>query len=160
MVLAVGDLPAGWRENVVNVGEERPSLSAAAIWLATSVDIDNLQRWGYEAGFGRRFDLADNQSEICSIAVKFSNIDGAKEAFSHKRGKVAAVASEVEVTQEIGDERAGFDMRLPYAPAGFTAWGIIFRKANVVAMIDCSGPGMFSLDNAVALAQVVEGRMQ
>jgi len=64
--------------------------------------------------------------------------------------------SEVPIAYEIGEERAGF------TGTGVESqwWRIFFRKANILVLVGVEGStGTFSLDNAIAHARIIEGRM-
>lgn len=156
MVLTLSDLPLGWQENIVSIENKLLSLDDAAGVVQTSVD--NLQQYGYDAGFERMFSSADGQLAVVSSVLRFSDNNGAKEALSWGQGKfVIAGYSEVEVTQKIGDECAGYTET---TLAGFTTFAIIFREANVLAGVEVAAPtGRLSFDNVIVLAQIVEGRM-
>lgn len=150
MMLKSTDVPPEFRENVHNT---LLSLDYAAVYtLKTSVD--NLQKWGYKDGYIREF-YADNQTKIDSGVLRFSNVSGAGKAFSWMETLAASELSEVAVTQAIGDERAGYTGTEDEA-VGFM---VLFREANIMAWAEVFGPvGVFSLDNVVTYAQIVESR--
>ncbi len=151
IALKPADVPPEWR---ADVQEGSMTLENAAVALGTSVD--NLQKWGYEAGFGSMLETADGRSAIACAVARFSGVGGARETFAHRKRAVVYPFTEVAVIQRVGDERVGYTQTI----LGYTMWGISFRKANVFVSLYVSGPTeMLSFDNVVAYAQLVEGRM-
>lgn len=154
IVLRSTEVPPEWRANVLEIPYPLENVARAF-----GISVDNLRRWGYEAGFARVFSTADWESRIDSFAARFSSVSGAKEMFTLMPNIIATKdprASEVAIWQEIGDEAWGFK-----TIEKETSWRIFFRRANFFAGLKIVGPtGTFALDNVVTYAQIIDSRIK
>ncbi|GEM_PF-3293494 len=149
MALKSTDAPSGWLK-----GESTTWLSLDVVAQHFGTSVSNMQSWGYDRGVQQVF-IGDNKSNLWSGVLRFSNVDGASKAFSQLR-TVYNPERENTIPQKIGDECAGYTETVEYS-----THVIIFRKANVVAIVSTFGPTwMFSFDDTIAYAKIVEGRIQ